>query len=163
MNSEHKTLFFRITAGLLVVTSVAKLFAATGSAKVLEVYDQLLRVGYRPLMISVGLLEIAVALFLFKSRSDMKRCLVLLWLSANFLLYHFGNYILGVHLCPCLGHLTDRLPLPKGLAEVVFQFLALYWFLTSLNMLWRDWGSVQWARLLHVSNRIFRRTSARPV
>ncbi|HLH54028.1 MAG TPA: hypothetical protein VKY92_10490 [Verrucomicrobiae bacterium] len=145
------------------MTALAKLYAATGDAKVLQLQDELLRIGYRPLMISVGLLEIVVALFLCKSRSDLKRCLALLWLSGNFLLYHFGDYILGVHLCPCLGHLTDRLPLPKGLAEVLFQFLALYWFLASLNMLWREWGSVQWARLLQFRNRLFRRTSARPV
>ncbi len=152
--------FFNSSAAILVLAGAAKLYSATGTARVLEVQDQMLHLGYRPLMVSAGVVEMAVAALLLTSRSDFKRSLVLLWLSGNFLFYHWGSQLLGFHTCPCLGHLTDRLPLPPGLAEVILQVLALFWFLTSLERLWRDWGSAHWARLLLVSSRILRGPSA---
>src|SRR6266404_75458 len=139
MNTNNKKWFFSFSAGVLVLTALAKLYASTGTAKVFHTPDELLYLSYRPLMISVAVLEIVIAVYLLRSRSDLRRCLALLWLSSNFLVYHLGNFLLGVHLCPCLGHLTDRLPLPPGLAEVALQFLVLYWLLTSLNMYWRGW------------------------
>lgn len=109
MNSRQETRFFNVSAWLLVITALAKLYSASGSARVFQVQDQLLHIGYRRLMISVALLEIVMAVFLLKSRSNLRRCVAVLWLSGNFLFYHLGNYILGVHLCPCLGRLTDSL------------------------------------------------------
>jgi len=161
MNPKSDKWFFNFSGATLLLTSLAKLYSAAGHAKVLAVQDQLLHLGYRPLMILTATVEVAVAVFLFKGRSDVRRCLVLLWLSGNFLFYHLGNYLLGVQLCPCLGQLTERLPLPKGLAELVFQFLALYWFLTSLNMLWREWGSAQWALLFSPMKKPSRTSSPR--
>ena len=144
--SKHVDWFFKLSAGLLVLTAAAKLYAATGNAKVLQVQDEVLQIAYRPLMVSAGLLEIGVAVFLVWGRSDLGRCLALLWLSANFLFYHVASYVLGARPCPCLGHLSDRLPMPPGMAEVILQVLALYWFLISLHHLWRDWLSARWAR-----------------
>jgi hypothetical protein len=147
MNSKQINWYFSFSAGLLLLTGFAKLYASTGAATVYLIQDQLLHLGYRRLMLFASLLEMAVALFLVTSRSDLKRCLVLLWLSSNFLLYRLGNYLLRVHLCPCLGHLSDRLPLPKGLADVLVQVLALFWFLSSLNLLWSVWGGGKWQDL----------------
>ena len=93
-------------------------------------------------------------IYLVKSKNDLRRSLVLLWLSGNFLFYHLGTYLLGVYLCPCLGRLTDRLPLPQGSAEVALKFLVLYWFVTSLNRAWREWGSALWVRLFPTRNGI---------
>ena len=147
MESGQKTRFFKITTGILITTALAKLYAATGSAKVLQMEDPLLRIGYRPMIIYAGLLEIGIAAFLLKSRSDLQRALALFWLSGNFLWYHVANYFFGVHLCACLGHLTDRLPLPNALAQGVLLFLALWWFVASLNILWQDWGAAHGALL----------------
>jgi len=163
MNSKKETnWFFKASAVMLVLTAMAKLYSSFGSAKVLVVQDELLHLGYRPLLISVALLEIGVAAFLIRGRSDFRKCLVMFWLSGNFLSYHLGNYLLGIHLCPCLGHLTDRLPLPNGLTAVLLQFLVLYWFVTSLNILWREIGSAQCARWIQVASRILHRSPPRP-
>ena len=98
--------------------------------------------------------------FLIQSRSELPRSLVLLWLSANFLFYHLGNYALGVHLCPCLGQLADRLPLPKGLADIALQVLLLYWMAGSVQSLWRVWGSKHWALIIRACRRTLRKPSA---
>lgn len=148
MSSKDENIFFRIAAALLMVTAMAKLYSAGGSARVLQVQDQFIHLGYRPVMIVVALIEIVVATFLLRSRSDLWRSLVLLWLSSNFMGYRLGSYLLGVHLCPCLGHLTDRLPLPPGLADIALTVLVLWWFAGSAGCVWRLWGSERWRDVL---------------
>ena len=147
MKLKDENWFFRSAAALLVVTALAKLYSAGGSARILRIRDALLHIGYRPLMLLAALLEIAIAVFLLRSRSELKWSLVLLWLSANFIIYHFGNYLIGVHLCPCLGQLADRLPLPRGLTDVALQVLLLYWLLVGVQSVWRLWGRERWGRL----------------
>jgi hypothetical protein len=159
MSSRSEDSFFRFSAATLVLTSVAKLYSSAGSAKVFQMRDALLHVGYRPLMIAAGLVELAAAVFLFKTRSDLRRSLVLLWLSGNFLVYHWGSHLLGFQTCPCLGRLTDSLRLPPGSAEIALQVLVLFWLLNSLNILWRVWGSPHWARLFHRPSRMLQEAS----
>jgi hypothetical protein len=159
MNSENGKWFFNFSAAMLFLTGVAKLYSSAGTARILNIQDQLLHLGYRPLMISTGILEVSVGVFLLMNHNNLWRCLVLLFLSANFLFDHAGNYLLGIHLCPCLGHLSDRLGLPLGLPEVILQFLVLYWLLNSLIMLWRSWGSTRWERAcLAVKRKLLRQS-----
>jgi hypothetical protein len=161
MNSGEENWFYKSAAALLLLTALAKLYSSGGGARVLQVQDQLLHLGYRPVMILVALVEIAVALFLLKSRGDLTRSLVLLWLSSNFIAYRLGSYLLGVHTCPCLGQLADRLPLPRGFADILLQLLVLYWFVGSLSTFWRLWGSEQWRRLaLSIRGRLQKSTAA---
>ena len=147
-NAKPENLLYKSAAALLLLTAAAKLFGAFGNAKILHVQDQLLHLGYRPVMLLAALVEIVVAFFLLKSRGNLQRSLALLWLSANFLAYHLGNYLLGIHYCPCLGSLADRLPLPRGLPNVFLLVITGYWFVASLDSLWRLWGAEQWARLV---------------
>jgi len=84
MNSKNTYWFFRFSAVTLLFTALAKLYSSFGVAKVLQFQDALLHLGYRPLLISVALLEIGVAVFLVRSRSDLRRALVLLWLAETF-------------------------------------------------------------------------------
>ncbi len=154
MNPKREISFFSLAASVLMLTAMAKLYSATGQAKVLLAQDQLLHVGYRPLMILAALVEVIVAAFLLRSRSEWKRSLVLLWLSGNFIFYHLGNYLLGYKTCSCLGHLSDALPLPHGFAESMLQVLVLYWFAMSAGIFWREWAAGQWATLFHRRGRI---------
>ena len=161
MEQKQEKWFYRAAGMLLVLTAIAKLYTAGGTARILGTQDQLLHIGYRPLLFLTALLEIGVALFLLGSRGELKRSLVLLWLSANFICYHLANYLLGIHYCPCLGTLEDRLPLPRGLASIILQVLALYWVIGGLSSLWRLWGSERWARLALASRSVFRKPAAR--
>lgn len=148
MNVKDQNLFYKSAAALLLVTALAKLYSAGGSARLLQAQDQLLHLGYRPVMILAALIEVAVAAFLLRNRSGLRRSLLLLWLSSNFIAYRLGNYLLGIHSCSCLGRLADRLPLPRGLADAVLQVLLLWWFVGSLSSFWRLWASERWKCLI---------------
>ena len=156
MTSKQEHWFYSSAGWLLLITAAAKLYAVAGRARVLALDDKLLHLGYRPLMILAAALEIVVALYLLGSRNGVRRSLVLLWLSANFLCYHLGNYLMGFQNCPCLGRLTDRLPLPRGLPDVALQVLVLFWLTQSLASFWRLCGSNQWAGLLGNGLAVFR-------
>lgn len=158
MNSRDNDLFFRFSAVTLILTAAAKLYSATGSAKVFQIQDQVLHLGYRPLLVLAAAAELAVATLLLRSGSNQRRFLVLLWLSSNFFFYHWGTYLLGLQTCPCLGHLTDALPLPPGSAELALQVLVLFWLFTSLKALSPVWAG-QWPRLLHLRGKVMREAS----
>ena len=123
MNSKQQNQVFKFSAVVLLITAFAKLYSSAGSVKILAVKDPLLHLGYRPLLVSVSVVEIVVAIFIIVSSNDLKRCIALLWLSGNFLFYHLGNYAMGIHLCPCLGNLTDRLPLSTVLVHNLYKRL----------------------------------------
>lgn len=63
MSSKHQNQVFTFSAVVLVMTALAKLYSSTGSVKILGVKDPLLHLGYRPLLISVSVVEIVVAIF----------------------------------------------------------------------------------------------------
>jgi hypothetical protein len=160
-NANQEGRFFNLSASLLIMTALAKVYSATGSAKVFLVQDALLRVGYRPLMLFAAVVEIIGAVFLLVNQNDLRRALVLLWLSCNFLLYRLGTHLLGVHLCPCLGNFSDRIPLPPDFINLILQFIVLYWFLTSLNVIWRSWGAAKVERIILAMVRILTRKGIR--
>jgi len=160
VNPKDEDWLYKSAAVLLLLTAAAKLYSSCGSVRILQVQDQLLHLGYRRVMILAALVEIVVAVFLLKSRINLRRSLALLWLSANFLAYHLGNYLLGIHYCPCLGSLADRLPLPRGLPNVFLLVFAGFWFLASLESLWRLLGAEQWARLALAIRGAFRKSAA---
>lgn len=148
MNSKREKQFFYFSAAVLFLTALAKLYSSGGDSQILGLHDQLLHLGYRPLMRLAAMTEIAVAVVLLWSRSGLKRSLALLWLSGNFIVYRLGNVLMGFHTCPCLGTLTDRLTLPRGLADIVLLMLILYWLLGSLSIFWGVWGAERWAWLI---------------
>lgn len=147
MNSKSETWFYGSAATMLLLTAAAKLYSAGANTRILATVDPLSHLGYRPLMIAAACLEVVVAVFLLKSQSTVRRSLVLLWLTANFITYRLGNYLLGIQTCPCLGNLADRLPLRRGLADTILQAILLYWVLGSLTLFWQEWGAEHWARL----------------
>ncbi len=160
MPTKSENWFYSSTAALLLLTAGAKLYSAGANTRILATLDQLSHLGYRPLMIAAACLEVVVAVFLLKSQSTLKRSLVLLWLTANFITYHLGNYLLGIQTCPCLGNLADRLPLRRGLADTILQAMLLYWLLGSLTLFWQEWGAEHWARLPLAARGMFRKSSA---
>src|SRR6478609_1737632 len=96
-------LFVRSVAILLLLTAVAKLFSAFGSARILTARDPMFLLKYWQIMILVGLLELAVAIYLFRGRDSILKLFAILWLGSNFIFYRMANDLMGITVCPCLG------------------------------------------------------------
>lgn len=139
MKTRILKFFFVSTALALFLTAVAKLYSATGTAKILSISDPLFHLNNGTLMSGLGLLEAAVAVYLLLGRDQLMRAAVLLWLSSNFIMYRLAIDLLGVKMCPCLGTLASNLPLSKAQVENSLAAFVLYWFLGSAFILWSEW------------------------
>jgi len=137
-----------VLSGLvLFLTALAKLYGATGNAKVFLVGDPLIHINNRVLMILLGIVETCVACCLMRAywpERHFRAASVLLWLSSNFLAYRLGRFVLGVKVCPCLGTLSEKLPLDATMTTALLGTLALMWFLGSFVIVraTRQWAHI---------------------
>ncbi len=123
--------FIRSTAILLLLTAAAKLYSAAGTARVLTATDPLFHLPNRELMLIVGMIEAAIAVYLLAGRSRVAQTFLIFWLSTNFILYRFGLHFIHHKVCPCLGTLTAKLPLQPETVDAMLRLLVLYWFVGS--------------------------------
>jgi hypothetical protein len=132
-------LFFIFSACFLAVTGIAKLYSATGTAKLLSQSDEFLHVNLRLLMIATGVVELLLAAYLSLGSNNRAKAIALLWLSSNFILYRFANSLLGIEYCPCLGTLGQKLPISQGNLNALLTAAVLVWLFGSLSVLQGWW------------------------
>ena len=125
--------FFVISAGvLLLLTALAKLVSAAGSAKALGALDPVFLVPFRYVFLTVGLVEIGVAAICLFGKQMRNQALLLAWLSSCFLIYRlFLVYIGYAEPCHCMGTLTDALHIPPHTANLALEIVLGYLLLGS--------------------------------
>ena len=135
MNSSSRY-FIKSVFWVLLATGAAKLFSATGGAKLLDMPESLLPLTFRQTLWLVGSIELAVALFLVLGRSERLKLVWITWLSGNFALYRIAILLMGVgKRCPFLGSLTQKLYISQAVAEHVLMGLVIYMLFGSLFFL----------------------------
>ena len=124
MSMVHKRIqewFVFSAAVLLFVTAACVLLGATSNVSLLDRADPILPLPSRLLFGLVGGLELALSAYLLLGRDMLKKLLLVAWLAACALVYHFGLASSGeANLLVCLGNLTDRIPVrPNTLNWIV--------------------------------------------
>jgi hypothetical protein len=142
MNQSNRFyhLFIRSVAILLLLTAVAKLFSAFGTARILTARDPMFLLKYWQIMIIVGLLELAIAVYLFRGRDSILKLFAILWLGSNFIFYRMANDLMGITVCPCLGTTLDGLRLTSRQSDMLLGGFVLYLFLGSAFLLCAAWS-----------------------
>ena len=140
--------FFRTAAAILLITSLAKIYSATGRAQILLMLDPLFGITNKHLMLIVGGLELLGALFLLVSRDNLMRALLILWLSSNFMFYHAVSDMMNVKVCPCLGNLAAKLPFSPQQVSNLLTFSVLFLFLGSTTLVLQRWSESTSNRLV---------------
>lgn len=133
---------FVISAGtILAVTGLAKIWSGFGKSEILRVADPLFGVEYRYLIPVVGVVEIFVAVLCFSPKSRKFALGLVALLASNFLFYRLGLLWVGYHKpCPCLGNLTDALPISPRTADIAMKIVLAYLLIgsyASILLLWR--------------------------
>lgn len=139
-----------LSAGIcLVITGLAKIWSAFGSAGFLKVGDPILGVTYKTLMLSVGATELVIGLVCcFKPRRMLALGLVA-WISTNFFVYRLSLWWIGWHRpCNCLGNLTDALHIRPEVADNIMKVVLGYLLLGSYGTLFWEWRQRRRAALL---------------
>ena len=119
---------FIYTAGvLLLVTALAKLVSSQGDARILQSYDPILRIKFQQVFWVVGVVELIIAIICFLPVSFGWRTKLVAWLATNFVIYRVGLWLIGYQRpCPCLGNLTDALPISPSTADLALKILLGY-------------------------------------
>jgi hypothetical protein len=120
----------------LAVTAVAKLYSATGSARLLDRADPLLLLTHRHVIILVGWIELAVAAYLLLGRERILKLLSVAWLASMFAAYRAGVWWIGApKACGCLGSLGDLLPVSEGVVNHAMLVILVYLWVGSVGLL----------------------------
>jgi hypothetical protein len=124
--------YVRSVAIILGLTALAKLYSATGGARILDLPEALLPLTNRQTLVLVGIIELIVALSMVVAKSNAMKLIGTAWLSLNFILYRAASLLLVVgRPCPCLGSITERLPLKPAVIDRILISVVVYLFLGS--------------------------------
>jgi hypothetical protein len=116
-----------ISLTLLLVTAIAKLFSAVGSAPILDATDEVIGVKVRTAMVGGAVIELSVCVILaIGIRNGFWRGFCLVSLGVQFALYHLTRHLMGISgPCPCLGTAWRWLPW-GGVTESDVARVAVY-------------------------------------
>jgi hypothetical protein len=130
--------FVLSAGGILLITSLAKIVSAFGKAKVLENTDPVFGISFGHLMLSVGILELAVSGICLLTKKQSLSLGLTAWLATCFLAYRGGLWYLGWQRpCSCLGNLTDALHISPHVADVAMKIVLIYLLVGSYGgLLW---------------------------
>lgn len=133
--------WFILTAGgVLAVTGAAKIWSGLGDSKFLSVVDPIIGIKFGPLILAVGMAEIAAALVCFLSKRQTLALGLVAWLATNFLVYRLGLWWMDWHRpCNCLGNLTDALHISPQAADNVMKVILACLLGGSLGLLIWQW------------------------
>lgn len=131
--------FIGVASFLLLITGSAKIWAASGNSKVLNVNDPIFAFKFKYLLLLVGCLEVTVFFLIWYWRSrTLDQCAVRLvaWLSTVIGLYRLALILIGYQEpCHCLGSLTDALHISTRAADSISVFILMYMLLGSYLIL----------------------------
>lgn len=133
------------SAGIaLLLTGVAKLYSATGAARILDLEDPIFNIPFRVMMVVAAFMEVGVATVCLRNRFSIWPHLLVVWLALTFVTYRVGLLVGDYRSpCPCLGALTDALHLSPVAAERLSIALLSYLLVGSAYFLisekWREW------------------------
>jgi hypothetical protein len=135
------TRYFIVSAGtLLFITAAAKIISSGGSSRILDIRDPVLRIHFRYLFLTSGILEMMLALVCILGKNALLQAKLIAWLSSVLLIYRINRSLLGAAaICNCLGTLTDAIRLPSETADLWMKIILGYLLAGSSAILLLSW------------------------
>jgi hypothetical protein len=134
--------FLKSAGVLLLITALAKLVSAGGSAAILRNPDPIFVVSYRTELFVIGCIELIIAaVCLIGKRSEVKAALIA-GLATSCVLYRICLLWVGAtKYCKCLGNLVDNLHIDPRTADIGLKLILAYLLIggyTCIYYLWRE-------------------------
>jgi hypothetical protein len=127
MNLKTIRMYIWSAGGLLLITALAKLVSAFGSAHIWSMPEPLLGLSFRTTFLIVGAAELFVSMLCFVNRNVRLQLVCITWLAVNFTLYRIGLAWIGYNKpCSCMGSLTGALRLAPETGDLIMQFVLGY-------------------------------------
>ena len=133
-------LFVTSAGVVLAVTGIVKVVSGLGNSKILATVDPILGIMFGKVMLTVGVLEILIALVCLLSKWQRFALPSVAWISTSFLVYRLCLWWIGWHRpCSCLGNFTDALHIPPQVADNIMKVVLAYLLMGSYTILLMNW------------------------
>jgi len=121
------------SAGIILLTAASeRLLIAIGSAQYLSLPDAALGIPLRYAILTVGGIELLVALICLFNKRVHLQIAWLSWLATDFVVFRAGLLWMNCHpQATCIGPLTDPLHLARGAWGLILTILSVYVVLGS--------------------------------
>ena len=137
-NDSLQRIYLYSSALLLAGAALAKFVSAFGSARILHLPDPLFDVKNQYVLLGVGIIETMAASYLLFGREILRKFLILMWLSSCFVIYRVCIWRLAPDKpCPCLGNLTDNLPIAPHTVDLLLKGIICYMLVGSFYFVLR--------------------------
>jgi hypothetical protein len=124
MNAKWIQVFLPAVSALVFGDGLVRCFIALGKSPLLAARAPLLGIPLRPAVLFVGIIEMAVAFYVFLGKRILLQSAWLAWLATNYLVYRVGLFWTGSHFqWSCGGSLTDPLHLARGSTGFIMEFV----------------------------------------
>ena len=112
-----------------------KLVSVTQKVQALSVHDPLISfLTFKQIFIIAGIVEVALAIYIFKSTNTFRQLVLVVWLSVVFISYHVGLYLIAFHgLCSCMGNLNSWLKMSNSSIATLRNGLLAYLAIGSVS------------------------------
>jgi len=133
--------WFILSAGILLfITGIAKIVSALGRVAVLGKPDPVLGIPFNYLLLSVGLIEVVIAVLCVLQENQSLALGLVAAISVNFLSYRAGLWLIQwPGYCPCLGSVTQAIGLSVHHANLLTMLILIYLLLGSFSFLALAW------------------------
>jgi hypothetical protein len=133
--------WFILSAGcILLITGLAKVISAFGTAKILDYNDPLFGISFKHLMLLIGVIELVISVVCLWSKWIRLQAGLLALLATNFWAYRIGLLCVGYHRpCSCMGNLTDALHISPWVADSMMKVVLAYLLIGSYGTLFWTW------------------------
>ncbi|HTI69415.1 MAG TPA: hypothetical protein VMF06_05590 [Candidatus Limnocylindria bacterium] len=144
---ENKTRhFFLVSSGVLLgLTGAIKLISTISPAKLLATPDAVFYLPRWELLAAAGIVEVAVAAYIFVGRQGMLKVQMIAWLAGILSIYRLGMlWVESPVPCSCLGNATDWFPFLAPYENPAMIGLLIYLFSGSLLcLIGNRWPRIQ--------------------
>ena len=148
-------LFILSVGVLLFVTGTAKIVSALGKTEVLVMPDPIFNIPYNYFLMSIGLIELIVAIFCLTSANKNLALVLVAVLSMNILAYRTGlRFIHWRGYCPCMGTLFQTIHLSRYQADFLMRSVVLYLTAGSFYFLASSWWACKIRGFAHKLNKL---------
>ena len=112
LNEKWIPAFVFLAGAVLLLTGIAKAFTVSTNIRLLQTQDPVFGLSFRLLLLSVGVVEIAIGLVCLLLPRCHHTCSLIAWISLTIFSYRVALWAMAWKgPCGCLGSLADALPL----------------------------------------------------
>jgi len=125
-----------VAAVILWVTALIKLLSVFNTAGVITLRDPVIEfLKVKQLLVITACYELLCSWCLMSSKLERYHPLILISVASTFVLYHIGLVVIGYHgVCPCLGTITDWIPISQGWINPILITIIIFLFLLGCDL-----------------------------